>query len=82
MNELMFKYYHKDAKKAIFDLDDINSIEDETFKNWFGYKKDEFEQIRHYLKSCTSMDLGIFLCKIRTARTTFFSFWVLFSNNK
>ena len=57
-------YLKKGSNKRFFDVNDLNSIESTTFKTWFGYTKEEFEDILLESK-CTKRQLAFFLCKMR-----------------
>lgn len=45
ISELMFKYYHEiDNKKKIiiFNIENLDSIDNDIFKAWFGFNKNYF----------------------------------------
>ena len=47
ISELMFKYYHEteNQKNIIFNIENLDSIDNDTFKAWFGINKNEFQEI-------------------------------------
>lgn len=47
VSDLMFEYYQelKEKDKVIFDINNIDSIDNETLKNWFAYNKKQFQLI-------------------------------------
>lgn len=68
ISNIMFKYYH-DLKEnqTVFDMNKIDSINDDTFKTCFAYNKDQFRQICNYTKKSNVKQVGVLLCKLRTA---------------
>jgi len=73
INDLMYEYYQAlKNDKLVFNIDKINSMNDETFKTWFSYDKKKFQQICCFIKTCEPKHVALFLCKLRTA----------FSNNQ
>lgn len=67
ISDLMFNYYHNMQTDQIFDLDKMDSIDDGDFKAWFGFNKEQFGTICHYITSCEVKHLAVFLCKLRTS---------------
>lgn len=70
VSDLMYEYYQqlmKNNDKLVFNIDTIDSIDDETFKTWFSYDKEEFHQICSFTKTCEPKHVAVFLCKLRTA---------------
>lgn len=68
ISQNMFKYFHeKRTKKAVFDIENIDSIDEACFKPWFAYDKEQFQKICSYSLHCSSVQIAIFLCKLRTA---------------
>jgi len=47
VSDLMYEYYQelKNNDKLVFNIDKIDSMNDETFKTWFFYDKKTFQQI-------------------------------------
>jgi len=66
-SDLMYEYYQelKNNDKLVFNIDEINSINDETFKTWFSYNKKKFQQICCFIKTCEHV--AVFLDKLHTA---------------
>ena len=64
----MFKYYHEteNQKNIIFNIANLDFIDNDTFKAWFGFNKNEFQEICNF-NEFSSTDIAIFLCKMRTA---------------
>ena len=61
ISNMMFDYYQeKDSKKAVFDMDGIENIKDEVFKDWFGYYQNQFKKICEFAKNCKPRDVAIF----------------------
>jgi len=71
VSDLMYEYYQelKNNDKFVFNIDKIDSMNDEIFKTWFSYdkKKKKFQQICGFIKICELKHVVVFLCKLRTA---------------
>lgn len=69
ISDLMFEYYQelKSSNQIVFDMNNIDSIDDSTFKAWFAYNKVQFKQICTYTDKSNPVHIGVFLCKLRTA---------------
>jgi len=54
VNDLMYEYYQelKNNDKLVFNIDKIDSMNDVTFKIWFSYDKNKFQQICCFIKTC------------------------------
>jgi len=53
------------------DVERLDLMDDETCKIWFGYNKDQFQDIlQDFAPRCTRRLLAVFLYKIRTALLT------------
>ncbi|KYN23462.1 hypothetical protein ALC57_04098 [Trachymyrmex cornetzi] len=65
----MFEYYKelKSEHEITFDMNNIDSVDDSTFKAWFAYNKEEFKKICTYAEKSNSVHVGVLLCKLRTA---------------
>ena len=65
----MYKYYQemKSSQKAIFDINAIDRIGDDMFKDWFAYSTTEFQRSCIYVKACKSKHIAVVLCKLRTS---------------
>lgn len=69
VSDLMFEYYQNSEKNviAIFDVNNLGSIKDDSFKAWFGFEKNQFIKICEFTKDCTAVQVAVLLCKMRTA---------------
>ena len=57
-------YLRNGSSKLFFDCQDFESIKPKVFETWFGYTKEQFEDIQAESR-CTRRQLAIFLCKMR-----------------
>ena len=71
VSNIMYKYYQeiKSSQKAIFDMNAIDRIDDDIFKDWFAYSKAEFQRICIYAKTYQSTHIAVFLYKLRTSHS-------------
>ncbi|XP_058797712.1 uncharacterized protein LOC131667948 [Phymastichus coffea] len=69
VSNIMYKYYQemKSSQKAVFDINAIDRIGDEIFKDWFAYSIIEFQRICSYAKTCQPKHIAVLLCKLRTS---------------
>jgi len=69
VSDLMYEYYQelKNNNKFVFNIDKIDSMNDETFKTWFSYDKKKFQQICCFIKTYEPKHVAVFLCKLCTA---------------
>ena len=69
VSDVMFEYYQNFNKNnnLIFNLNNLETIKDDTFKAWFGYKKSKFTKICEFTKNCENNHVAVFLCKIWTS---------------
>lgn len=67
VSDLMYDYYHSSRNDHTFNIDNLESIDDDDFKAWFGYNKVQFGTLCDYTKSCSKKDVAVFLCKLRTS---------------
>lgn len=65
----MYKYYQelKSSQKVVFDVDQIDHIDDKIYKDWFAYNKLKFRRICSYAKTCQPKHIAVLLCKLRTS---------------
>lgn len=69
ISDLMFDYYHNSRmnEKHVFDIDNISSIDNNAFKAWFAFDKNQFQKICDFVKECQPKHVAVFLCKLRTS---------------
>lgn len=67
ISDMMFDYYHSTRNDLIFDIDNMESIDDDDFKAWFGFEKHQFEVICTFTETCKPKHVAILLCKMRTS---------------
>ncbi|XP_037030484.1 uncharacterized protein LOC119070320 [Bradysia coprophila] len=67
VSDLMFEYYQSSRSELVFNIDNLNSIDDEDFKSWFGFYKTEFTTICTYIRSSEAKHVAVLLCKMRTS---------------
>jgi len=65
----MFDYFHnsKMNKKPALHIDNIHSMDDDTFQSWFAFDKSQFLKICDFSKKCKPEHVAVFLCKLRTS---------------
>lgn len=65
----MFIYYQelKGKNKKIFDVDNIDSIDDTTFKNWFALDKEQFQIVCSFFVTCQPKHVAVLLYKMQTS---------------
>lgn len=66
VSNLMFIYYQKlkGKNEKIFDLDNIDSIDDTTFRNWFALNKEQFQTVCSFPVTCKPKHVAVLLCKM------------------
>lgn len=67
ISDLMFDYYQNSRNDHIFNIDNLDSINDYDFQAWFGFDKAQFGAICSYIQSCEPKHVAILLCKLRTS---------------
>lgn len=67
VSDLMFKYHHEMRNEHTFNIDNLDSIDDNDFHAWFGFAKDQFRTICNYIDSCEAKHVAVLLCKLRTS---------------
>lgn len=69
ISDLMFDYYKNSRmnEKCCFDLDNIESIENNNFKAWFAFDKNQFFNICEYTEESDPKHVAVLLCKMRTS---------------
>lgn len=67
VSDLILKYYHESRNDHTFNIDNLDSIDDNDFQAWFGFDKDQFGVICQYTESCKAKHVATFLCKLRTS---------------
>lgn len=67
VSDLMFNYYQNSRNEHVFNIDNLDSINDDDFKAWFAYNKAQFRTICTYIKSCEAKHVAVLLCKLRTS---------------
>lgn len=65
--DLMFNYHQNSRNDQTFNIDNLNSINDDDFKAWFGFDKAQFGIICSYVGSCQAKHVAVLLCKLRTS---------------
>lgn len=67
VSDIILSHYHNLKNDHIFDVDNLNRINDEDFRSWFGFDKAQFDIICSYNKSCKPKHVAVLLCKMRTS---------------
>jgi len=69
VRDFMYEYCQelKNNDKLVFNIDKIDSVNDETFKIWFSYDKKNSSKSVVSSKLVSQNMLLFFLCKLRTA---------------
>lgn len=66
--DIMFDYHHAARNEHIFDMENIRAMDNDDFKAWFAYTKEQFDIICNFV-SCEEKHVAVFLCKLRTSLT-------------
>lgn len=66
--DLMFQYYHdlKNESKYRFDFENLELTNDDEFKCWFAFDKNQFKKICASSQECEAKHVAALLCKMRT----------------
>lgn len=71
ISDLMFDYYKNSSmNEKCFDFDNIESIENNNFKVWFAFDKNQFFNICEYTEESDPKHVAVLLCKMRTSLLT------------
>jgi len=60
----LFTIKSKEKNEKIFD--NIDSIDDTTFKNWFALDKEQLQTVCSFSVTCQPKHVAVLLCKMRT----------------
>lgn len=64
--DMMFEHIHNRRNDHTFDIDNLESIDDDDFHAWFGFDKEQFGRICEYTEHCAPKHIAVLLCKMRT----------------
>lgn len=67
ISDLMFDIHQNNRNEHVFNIDNMESIDDSDFKAWSAYDKAQFGVICSYIKSCQAKHVAVLLCKMRTS---------------